>query len=71
MLSSFIIPLPQRPYLALDVGVACLSHTASLRIPVDCSIVADEDEFLPVEVIRRALHLEDSTEIPTNSALAA
>jgi hypothetical protein len=39
----------------------------------DGSIAADEDdEFLPVnEVIRRALHLEDSTEKPTNSALAA
>ena len=38
----------------------------------DGSITADEDdEFLPVdEVIRRALHLEDSTEKPTNSALA-
>ena len=39
----------------------------------DSSIAADEDdEFLPVdEVIRRAPHLEDSTEKPTNSALAA
>ena len=39
----------------------------------DGSIAADEDdEFLPVdEVIRRALHLEASTEKPTNSALAA
>jgi hypothetical protein len=39
----------------------------------DGSITADEDdEFLLVdEVIRRALHLEDSTEKPTNSALAA
>jgi hypothetical protein len=39
----------------------------------DSSIAADEDdEFLPVdEVIRRALHLEDSTEKPTYFALAA
>jgi hypothetical protein len=39
----------------------------------DGSIAADEDdEFLPVdEVIRRALHLEDSTEKPTYFALAA
>ncbi len=39
----------------------------------DGSIAADEDdEFLPVdEVIRRALYLEDSTEKPTNSTLAA
>jgi hypothetical protein len=37
------------------------------------AIAADkDDEFLPVdEVIRRAIHLEDSTEKPTNSALAA
>jgi hypothetical protein len=38
----------------------------------DDSIAADEDdEFPPIdEVIRRALHSEDSTEKPTNSALA-
>ena len=39
----------------------------------DSSIAADKDnEFLPInEVIRRALHLEDSTEKPTNSTLLA
>jgi hypothetical protein len=39
----------------------------------DGSIAADEDdEFLLVdEVIRRALHLEDSTKKPTNSVLTA
>lgn len=38
----------------------------------DGSIAADEDDEFPLvdEVIRRALHLEDSTEKPTNSALA-
>jgi hypothetical protein len=38
----------------------------------DDSITAgDDDEFPPIdEVIRRALHLEDSTKEPTNSTLA-
>jgi len=38
----------------------------------DDSIAADEDDEFPLidEVIRRALHSEDSTEKPTNSALA-
>jgi hypothetical protein len=36
-------------------------------------IAADEDDDLPPleEVLRPTLHLEDSTEKPTNSALAA